>query len=40
MINLLSAKCAIALNVYSVERKFNKRRLVAIRSALQSFIPG
>jgi hypothetical protein len=40
MINLITAKCTIALNVYSIERKFNKRRLVAIRTALQSFIPS
>jgi hypothetical protein len=40
MINLITAKCSIALTVYSIERKFNKRRLVAIRTALQSFIPG
>jgi hypothetical protein len=40
MINLITAKCTIALNVYNTERIFNKRRLVAIRTALQSFIPG
>jgi hypothetical protein len=36
---LISAKCTIAMNVYSIERKFNKHRLVALRSALQAFIP-
>jgi len=39
MINLISAKCTIARNVYRIERKFNKSRMTAIRSALQCFIP-
>jgi|GEM_PF-1916519 len=40
MMARLSAKCAIARSLYSVQRKFGHSRRMALCTALQAFIPG
>ncbi|BBB59913.1 hypothetical protein UNDKW_1640 [Undibacterium sp. KW1] len=40
MMRTLSAKYTIARSLYSVQRKFGHSRRMALRTAMQAFIPG